>query len=1202
MEEVVHRTEDNEEDVRVEDLDTRAKEKRLGKFLAMIKLKKKKKQGTGKYPAFQLGADNREANRAMFGSNKLTTYKYTLLSFLPKNLFEQFRKATNIYFLVLTILTFIELISPLPGWTAALPFALVLLAGMIKEGIEDYKRHAADKIINNRLFTTIGPDGRPQQTRSEDIVVGDYVVLQQNQEVPADCLVLATSDNDGLCYIETAQLDGETNLKRRYPYRATERLEHEGFVRLEGTVYCSTPSFHLDEFSGAFELRNSGKRQPVDDSNLVIRGTQLRNTSWIVCLVCYTGFATKLALNSSSPPSKYSALNKMVDKMVLVIMAVQVVFCIVAAALAAEWQASTGFSAFYLYPPDVGVADSASYVGVLAFFTYLILLSYVVPQTLMISLEVSKLVQGRWMEWDIDMALDPERVKETGIKARSTDQNDELGRVKWIMSDKTGTLTANEMKMMEAVVGGVSYRNVMTGTLLESLRKADVEQSRLISEYLFCLAVCHTVTIGEVISEDEISKKQASPWKHLFTKVSSVFKKSRKNIPADLDDAAPIAAAPASFGGSDGIELDPAVGSRSGKWRDLIYKGSSPDEEAFVKFTLRNGFVFSSRVRDDVEVTVEIDKDHPDPHRFQILHNLEYTSARAKMSVIARDDFNGQICVYVKGADSAILPLVDADLTPRETIDRTTETIDRLAATGLRTLVVARRTLDPEFYAAWAEKLRRSMTGEDGTSLEDRKAAQLKLYEDIEASLELLGVTAVEDRLQDNVPDCIAFFLKAGIRFVMITGDKLETAENIAFSTRLFNKTMTVVRLADANDVADADRLLQEAEVRVKEAPSLAIVVDGATLKFLLKHRAGLSGRFYELLHGAAAVVCCRANPRIKAKVVSLVRTHRDKDMILAIGDGANDVSMIQKAHIGVGIVGKDGTQAARCSDYAIGEFQHLKKLTIVHGRWCYLRNSTIVQYWVYKNCAFIFVLFWFGIDCGWSGLNYYDSWVITLYNVFFTALPPVFFAFAEQDVTKETAFKHPQLYRECQEGKNFNMWTLSGWIVEALYCSVILYFFPFAAYQTGMFGDGSSYGVVLMGNTVSIFGITVVNLRMIMETRNFTWFIHLSYIISFLLLLLVMGVETAAFDFTPIQYGVFQQYMASGIFWMLYIITVATCLLPAFVGKYLVGQCCPWDSQIAREEERLIKRSGRRTEPLTRVASVAKLVPNQASQDELDF
>ncbi len=1072
-----------------------------------------------------------------------------------------------------------SIISPLPGWTAALPFALVLLAGMIKEGIEDYKRHTADRLINNRPFTTIGPDGLPLIRRSEDIVAGDFLVLQQNQEVPADCVVMATSDSDGLCYIETAQLDGETNLKRRFPYRPTEKLQHEGFAKLRGTVYCSTPTFHLEEFSGALELDGAGKRQAVDDSNLVIRGTLLRNTSWIVCLVCYTGFRTKLALNSSSPPSKYSALNKMVDKLVLVIIAVQICFCIAAAVLAAQWQTSTGQFAAYLQ-----ISDSPGTVGVIAFFTYLILLSYVVPQTLMISLEVAKLVQGRWIEWDIDLATDPTRIQQTGAKARSTDQNDELGRVRWIMSDKTGTLTANEMKMMEAVVGGVPYQHVMQGTLLQALRKADVQHSRLLSEYLFALALCHTVTIGEVISEEQLRQKKNSPWKHLFTKMRSVFKKSK--VPAALDESEIVRKAPTP--NQSGVEMEEY---KTGKWKDIIYKGSSPDEEAFVKFTLRNGFVFSSRVRDEVEVTTEIDPDHPDPHRFTLLHNLEYTSARAKMSVIVRDK-TGQVVVYTKGADSAVLPLVNEKLTAPEMLRGTTDAIDQLAANGLRTLVVTRRTLEPEFYAAWAERLRRATTGDDGTSLDDRKQAQLDLYTEVESELELVGVTAVEDRLQENVPECIAFFLEAGIRFVMITGDKLETAENIAFSTRLFNTSMTVAYMADATNIAHADELLRETEARAGTVPKLALVVDGATLKYLLKPNAGLSDRFYDLLHRASAIVCCRANPRIKAKVVSLVRAHNDKDITLAIGDGGNDVNMIQKAHIGVGIVGKDGTQAARSSDFAIRQFQHVKKLIAVHGRWNYLRNSTIVQYWVYKNTGFIFVLFWFGIYSGWSGQNMYDAWIITLFNVFFTSLPPLFFAFAEQDVSPATAYKYPQLYRECQEGKNFTVVTLCLWIAEALYVSVVCFFMPWAVFQVDVLATGQVYDFAYQGNIVSIFAITVVNLRMLLETRNITWFIHLSYWISFALLLLVLGIETLALSFTPTQYGVFEMYMGSGIFWLLYMLVVVVCLLPAFVMKTVMSMFFPRDSQVAREIEKNLKK--RRSQQLSSVASVTKLVDNR--------
>jgi magnesium-transporting ATPase (P-type) len=295
----------------------------------------------------------------------------------------------------------------------------------------------------------------------------------------------------------------------------------------------------------------------------------------------------------------------------------------------------------------------------------------------------------------------------------------------------------------------------------------------------------------------------------------------------------------------------------------------------------------------------------------------------------------------------------------------------------------------------------------------------------------------------------------------------------------------------------------------------------------------------------------------------------------------------------------KDGTQAARSSDYAIRQFQHVKKLIAVHGRWNYLRNSTIVQYWCYKNTAFIFVLFWFGIDCGWSGQNYYDSWIITLFNVFFTALPPLFFAFAEQDVSPAMAYRFPQLYRECQEGKNFTILSFVLWILEALYVSAICYFFSWAVFTVDVLGTGLALDLSAQGNMVSIFAITIVNLRMMLETRHMTWFIHLSYWISFGLLLLVLGIETLALSFTPTQYGVFEVYMGSGIFWLLYLLVVVTSLLPAIVVKSFISMFWPWDSQICREMEK--KLSNKRAVQMTSVASVTRLVPNKVSETSDD-
>ena len=518
---------------------------------------------------------------------------------------------------------------------------------------------------------------------------------------------------------------------------------------------------------------------------------------------------------------------------------------------------------------------------------------------------------------------------------------------------------------------------------------------------------------------------------------------------------------------------------------------------------------------------------------------------------------------------------------------------------------MARRTLDPEFYASWSDRLRRAATGDDGTSLDDRKQAQLDLYTEVECDLELVGVTAVEDRLQDDVPECISFFLRAGIRFVMITGDKLETAENIAYSTKLFNTTMTVAYLADAKSIAHTEQLLLEAEQRAQEAPKLAIVVDGATLKYLLKQQAGLSDRFYLLLHRAAAVVCCRANPRIKAKVVQLVRNHNDKDITLAIGDGGNDVKYDSegahwRGHCWQGR-NAGGTLVGLCHsavsalEEACGGAWALELFAQQHH--CAVLG--LQEHGLYL-CA---VLVWFAlrmerpelvrrVDC--------DA-VQCVFHFVAAAL----FRFCRARRVSRDGVQVPRVVSRVPGGSQ-----LFGGDVLCVDCRSIVHQRHLLLLFLGRVSGGHSFDrsharFGLSGQPpISVFAITVVNLRIFLETRNVTWFIHLSYMISFGLLLLVLGIETIALSFTPTQYGVFEMFAGSGVFWLLYLLVVVTCLLPAFVLKTLISNFWPWDSQIAREMDKNLR--NKRAVQLTSVASVSKLVPGRndarQSQDDSDF
>ena len=266
----------------------------------------------------------------------------------------------------------------------------------------------------------------------------------------------------------------------------------------------------------------------------------------------------------------------------------------------------------------------------------------------------------------------------------------------------------------------------------------------------------------------------------------------------------------------------------------------------------------------------------------------------------------------------------------------------------------------------------------------------------------------------------------------VITGDKQETAINIGYSSRLLKSGAPLVQL-NATSSAICGELLDDAlntfgGGTVEEAKGsaanmdsddfLGLVIDGNTIEYALQDH---SEKFLSLAMRASAVICNRVTPLQKARIVELVK-YSCGDVTLAIGDGANDVSMIQAAHIGVGLYGNEGGQASRASDYALRQFSHLQRLVCVHGRYALLRNAGLVNYFMYKNVAFVFVQALFALRSGFTATTVYDDWLLTMYNVLYTSGMPFFYSVFEKDVSERAIDKYPQLNHESQKGRQFSV------------------------------------------------------------------------------------------------------------------------------------------------------------------------------------
>ncbi|NXI51384.1 AT8A2 ATPase, partial [Chloroceryle aenea] len=1094
-----------------------------------------------------------QPQQSKFCDNWVSTAKYSVVTFLPRFLYEQIRRAANAFFLFIALLQQIPDVSPTGRYTTLVPLLFILTVAGIKEIIEDYKRHKADSAVNKKK-TIVLRNGMWQNIKWKEVAVGDIVKVTNGQHLPADMIIISSSEPQAMCYIETSNLDGETNLKIRQGLSQTASLQsREELMKISGRIECEGPNRHLYDFTG--NLRLDGQSSiPVGPDQILLRGAQLRNTQWVLGIVVYTGHDTKLMQNSTKAPLKRSNVEKVTNMQILVLFCILLVMAIVSSVGALLWNRTHGEVVWYL-----GSHKMRSVNFGYNLLTFIILYNNLIPISLLVTLEVVKFTQALFINWDIDMYY-PET--DTPAMARTSNLNEELGQVKYLFSDKTGTLTCNVMNFKKCSIAGVTYGHFpeleresssedFSQLPPSTSESCEFDDPRLlqnienyhptavhIQEFLTLLAVCHTV------------------------------------VPERQGDT-------------------------------IIYQASSPDEGALVKGAKKLGYVFTARTPHSVIIDA-LGKEET----FEILNVLEFSSNRKRMSVIVRTP-SGQLRLYCKGADNVIFERLSKD---SQYMEQTLCHLEYFAAEGLRTLCIAYADLSETFYRKWLK-----VYNESSTVLKDRTQKLEECYEIIEKNLLLLGATAIEDRLQAGVPETIVTLMKAGIKIWILTGDKQETALNIGYSCRLITQSMSLILVNE--DSLDATRasLTQHCTSlgdSLGKENDIALIIDGHTLKYALSCEARQS--FLDLALSCKAVICCRVSPLQKSEIVDMVKKHVNA-ITLAIGDGANDVGMIQTAHVGVGISGNEGMQATNCSDYAIAQFSYLQKLLLVHGAWSYIRVTKCILYCFYKNVVLYIIELWFAFVNGFSGQILFERWCIGLYNVIFTALPPLALGIFERPCTQESMLRFPELYKITQNADGFNTRVFWGHCINALFHSIILFWFPLKMLEhDAVFSKGQGIDYLFLGNIVYTYVVITVCLKSGLETTAWTIFSHLAVWGSMLLWLVFFCVYSAIwplFSIAPDMPGQAGMVLRCGCFWFGLFLVPTVCLVKdvAWIAikhtyrKTLLeqvqelemktremGQAMRRDSEgkSVNERDRLLKRLGRKTPPsLFRAHSVRQSV-----------
>ncbi|KAK3281984.1 hypothetical protein CYMTET_10263 [Cymbomonas tetramitiformis] len=569
---------------------------------------------------------------------------------------------------------------------------------------------------------------------------------------------------------------------------------------------------------------------------------------------------------------------------------------------------------------------------------------------------------------------------------------------------------------------------------------------------------------------------------------------------------------------------------------------------------------------------------------YEILAILEFNSTRKRMSLVCKAP-DGKLILFCKGADSVIYERLKATDNPYK--DVTLEHLAEFASAGLRTLCLAYAEIDEKFFFEWQRKYLDAKT-----SMQDREAKVDAAAELIEKDLILLGATAIEDKLQEGVPDTIAQLAKAGIGLWMLTGDKVETAINIGFAcSLLWNESSQYIIQTEVPEVEQIiasgaskaqinEKLVQVIHAQLKEALAEigetektdphahnAVIIDGRALTFALMEECAQT--FLALGKRCQSVICCRVSPRQKADVTMLVK--EDGMITLGIGDGANDVGMIQAAHVGVGISGQEGMQAALASDYAIGQFRFLGRLLLVHGRYSYKRIARMITYFFYKNVVFGFSLLWFNGLAYFSGQLIYDDVFSSTYNVLFTSLPVLAIGIFDQDVSPAMAMAFPQLYKECSQNTYFTNKVKAVWFLNGMYQSVLLTFCVLAAYHGVLNTNGKIGGMVATGTALYTCIVITVNLQLALVVNYWNIFTHLSIFIT----LFGWFVFVLCYGALPIEYSLeIKDIMPEVLFpqpafWLLIPGVLLMAVLPDLAIRVVRREWYPCDYQVIQEREK---------------------------------
>jgi phospholipid-translocating ATPase len=536
----------------------------------------------------------------------------------------------------------------------------------------------------------------------EDIRVGDFIKIEKENDIPADILLLKSSLESGLCFLETMNLDGETNLKERMTPKEILNITTDEITNLQGVLICDHPNENLEKWECNLRFiddMNNIKGSPIICrlKQLLMKGCKLKNTEYVYGVVVYTGHNTKIMKNAKSPPLKKSNVMRVMNRLLYSVFIFQIMLCILFGLLSMIWIKQNGKETIYLdlyntneqYQP-LTTTFSDFIIKVL---TFLVAYSHLIPISLYVALEFVKIIQTLFINKD-DYMYDSNTNK--FANARTSELIEELGQVEFIFSDKTGTLTKNEMEFKKCSINNKIYGSNTTINSDNTLLNSQMINSYNINGDLSA----YNIMISNKFNEEK-------------EKINNFF------ICMSLCHSAYV----------------------EQNEKGLVYQSSSPDEIALLMGASKMGYIFKQKTSSSIEIL----NFNGEYQIWDLLLELPFDSTRKRMSVIVklRNNNENKIYLFTKGADSSMFGSrmnIDKDNELKIKVD-----IEKFAREGLRTLVFVRKEITEEESKSYINEFNILTMSND----KEKESKIMELYDKIEYGFDYLGSSAIEDKLQD---------------------------------------------------------------------------------------------------------------------------------------------------------------------------------------------------------------------------------------------------------------------------------------------------------------------------------------------------------------------------------------------------------------------------------------------------------------------